>query len=77
MAGWTQQFDYRSPAFLTAYQDGGATLTQLAGVFNIPVCADAAKSLNEFKELIVDKGISYGPRGNGLPGSPIEMIYPG
>jgi hypothetical protein len=52
-------------------------LTQLPGVFNISVCADAADSFDDFKEIVTEKGISYGSRGNALPGSPIEMKCPG
>jgi hypothetical protein len=76
--GWTPRLDYTSPGYLHTYQNVDMSLlTQLPGVFNISVCADAADSFDDFKEIVTEKGISYGSRGNALPGSPIEMKCPG
>jgi hypothetical protein len=76
--GWTGTVDYKNETLLKSLQTTKKTVSQLPGVFDIPVCPRAVSSLADFKKIIDDKGISYGPSDNGLPsGGPREMVYPG
>lgn len=76
--GWTQSKDYNNEQFLISLQSATQSVSQLPGVFSIPVCASAVDSLKKFKKLIVKDGVFFGKQGNGQQGSPVEMVeYPG